>query len=79
MTTTVQRRENSKGIRIPKTILDTVCWNENDELELSLEGETLIIQKVRKRKTIEELFKDFDGKYEPRNLDWGEPAGREAW
>ena len=79
MTTTVQRWENSKGIRIPKTILDAVCWNENDELELSLEGETLIIQKVRKRKTIEELFKDFDGEYEPRNLDWGEPAGREAW
>lgn len=79
MTTTVQRWGNSKGIRIPKTILDTVCWNENDELELSLEGETLIIQKVRKCKTIEELFKDFDGEYEPRNLDWGEPAGREAW
>lgn len=41
--------------------------------------EKLIVQRVRKRKTIEELFKDFDGEYEPENPDWGEPVGREVW
>ena len=28
MTTTIQKWENSQGIRIPKTILDTVKWTE---------------------------------------------------
>ena len=79
MTTTVQRWGNSKGIRIPKIILDSVCWNENEELELSLEGEKLIVQKAQKRKTIEELFKGFDGEYKPGEVDWGEPVGKEVW
>ena len=79
MTTTVQRWGNSKGIRITKIILDSVCWSENEELELSLEGEKLIVQKAQKRKTIEELFKGFDGEYKPSEVDWGEPVGKEVW
>ena len=79
MTTTVQRWGNSKGIRIPKIILDSVCWSENEELELSLEGEKLIVQKAQKRQKIEELFKGFDGEYKPGEVDWGEPVGKEVW
>ena len=33
MTTTIQKWGNSQGIRIPKILLDTVKWNENEELE----------------------------------------------
>lgn len=79
MTTTIQKWGNSKGIRIPKVILDTVCWGENEELELSLEGEKLIVQKAQKHRTIEELFLGFDGEYKPGEVDWGEPVGKEVW
>ena len=57
MTTTVQRWGNSKGIRIPKIILDSVCWSENEELELSLEGEKLIVQKLRNAKRLKSFSK----------------------
>ena len=39
------------------------------------------IQKIEKekRKTIKELFANYDGKYEKQEIDWGEPQGKEIW
>lgn len=37
-------------------------------------------QKAEKNyKTIEELFAGFDGEYEPVEIDWGKPVGKEIW
>ena len=32
--TTVQKWENSKGIRIPKDVLESIDLNENDKVEM---------------------------------------------
>lgn len=79
MTTTIQKWGNSQGIRIPKVILDTVKWNENEEIIILVENEKLIIEKANNRKNIKELFKDYKGKYEPVEMDWGETLGDEIW
>lgn len=79
MTTTIQKWGNSQGIRIPKVILDTVKWNENEEIIILVENEKLIIEKANNRKNIKELFKDYKGKYEPVDIDWGETVGDEIW
>lgn len=81
MTTTIQKWGNSQGIRIPKIILDTVKWNENEEINLLVEDDKIIIEKVKdeKRKNIKELFKDFEGEYESIEMDWGDPKGEEIW
>lgn len=79
MTTTIQKWGNSQGIRIPKVILDTVKWNENEEIIILVENEKLIIEKANNRKNIKELFKDYKGKYEPVEMDWGETVGDEIW
>ena len=79
MTTTIQKWGNSQGIRIPKVILDTVKWNENEEIIILVENEKLIIEKANNRKNIKELFKDYKGKYEPVDIDWGETLGDEIW
>lgn len=79
MTTTIQKWGNSQGIRIPKVILDTVKWNENEEIIILVENEKLIIEKANNRKNIKELFKNYKGKYEPVDIDWGETLGDEIW
>lgn len=79
MTTTIQKWGNSQGIRIPKVILDTVKWDENEEIIILVENEKLIIEKANNRKNIKELFKDYKGKYEPVEMDWGETVGDEIW
>ena len=42
---------------------------------------TVAEQKVEKekRKTIKELFANYDGNYEKQEIDWGEPQGKEIW
>ena len=79
-TTTIQKWGNSQGIRIPKFLLDEVNWNGNEQLIVIADKDRLIIEKAKpKRKTISELFADFEGEYVPVEMDWGQPVGEEVW
>ena len=78
--TTIQKWGNSQGIRIPKIILDTVNWRENEKIILEVDDGKIIIEKAKeKRKNIKELFENYEGEYEPIDIDWGEPEGEEIW
>lgn len=81
MTTTIQKWGNSQGVRIPKAILDTVKWNENEQIIILVENNKIVIEKAKdkKRKNINELFENYKEKYEPVEIDWGKPEGEEAW
>lgn len=81
MTTTIQKWGNSHGVRIPKILLDTVNWNENEQIVILVEDNKIIMEKAKKqkRKNIKELFADFKGEYEPIEVDWGNPEGKEIW
>ena len=81
MTTIIQKWGNSQGIRIPKVILESMNWSENEQIVIIVEDEKLIIKKAKekKRKNIKKLFEDYDGEYEPKEIDWGEPKGEEIW
>lgn len=80
MTTTIQKWGNSQGVRIPKILLDTVNWSENEEIVIIVENGKLVMEKAKgKRKNIKELFKDYEEDYKPINVDWGEPEGEEIW
>ena len=79
MTVTIQKWGNSQGIRIPKYLLDEVQWKENEQLTISVENKRLVIEKAIPKKTISELFADFDTDYTPQEIDWGKPEGKEVW
>ena len=80
MTTTIQKWGNSQGVRIPKILLDTVKWKENEQIVIVVDNDKLIIEKAKnKRKNIKELFADYKGEYEPTEIDWGNPEGKEIW
>lgn len=81
MTTTIQKWGNSQGVRIPKIVLDTVKWSENEEIVIIVKNDKIIMEKAKdkKRKNIKELFENFEGAYEPIEIDWGEPEGDEIW
>lgn len=79
MTTTIQKWGNSQGIRIPKFLLETVQWDENEQIELSTIGNKIIIEKATPRKSIKELFNGYNEEYIPVEVDWGEPVGKEIW
>lgn len=80
MTTTIQKWGNSQGIRIPKMLLDTVKWNENEKIIIVVDNGKLVMEKAKsKRKNIKELFENYNEKYEPINVEWGDPVGEEIW
>ena len=81
MTVNIQKWGNSQGIRIPKHMLDSLAWSPDETVDISIEDGKIIIERFRRteRKNIKELFEGFKGKYEPSEIDWGDPAGREVW
>lgn len=79
MTTTIQKWGNSQGVRIPKYLLDLVNWSDNEPIVLSADNDKIIIKKAEPRKTIDELFANYDGDYKPEEIDWGKPVGGEVW
>lgn len=79
MHTTIQKWGNSQGIRIPKSILDSVQWNENEKVVLITAEDKIIIERAETRKNIKELFSDFQGVYTPTEISWGDPVGEEIW
>ena len=78
MISIMQKWCSSQGIRIPKFLLDTVQWSEDELLVISADKNRIIIEKAEPRKNIMELFADFDGDYVPVEIDWGEPVGDEV-
>lgn len=81
MTTTIQKWGNSQGVRIPKMLLDSVKWAENEQIVILVENNKLVIEKAKekKRKNIKELFADYKEEYTPIEIDWGKPEGEEIW
>ncbi len=80
----LQKWGNSQGIRIPKTIIDAIKWNNNTAVEITTDfaTNTIILKKVEvahKRKNIKELFANYSGDYTPVEIDWGKKEGSELW
>jgi len=82
MQTTIVKWGNSRGVRLPKFLLDSVCLSDNDAVEVTVEDNSIVIKKAVERmapKSIKERFEGFSGEYEPTAIDWGSPAGNEIW
>ena len=81
MTATIRRWGNSAAVRIPSQVLTQANLEEGTEVEIILakEGE-ITLRAVRKRKSIQELFADYDsGFFQTEEIDWGAPRGNEVW
>lgn len=78
-TVSLQKWGNSQGIRIPKNILDFLGWKTDEKLLMLAEEDRIIIKLAKEKKDIEVLFENFEGDYEPTEIDWGKPTGKEIW
>ena len=79
LTTTVTKWGNSQGVRIPRDILDDVKIVAGETVEIISEDGAIVIKKINKKKTIQELFAEYDGAYAPEEAKTGFPLGEEIW
>jgi len=87
MQTTIVRWGNSRGVRLPKTLLETASLTDNDVVDVIAENGQIIIKKAERERKHIPLAKRLDswsGKsydFLDEDKEWLEmkPAGEEEW
>ena len=79
METAIAKWGNSHGVRLPRTLMDTVGFSEGDRVDVRVEGDGIVIRKCAAQKTLDDFFAGYDGAYRPGETDWGAPVGGEVW
>ncbi|MBN2097999.1 MAG: AbrB/MazE/SpoVT family DNA-binding domain-containing protein [Dehalococcoidia bacterium] len=82
MVTRIQKWGNSQGLRLPKQVLEDAHLSLGDDVDITVQDGLIVIvpaRRVRGRHNLEELVSRIPKDYEAEEIDWGEPAGREAW
>ena len=78
----VQKWGNSQGLRFTKAVLREAQINVGDEVDISVQKGRIIVEpvkKVRGRYDLKELVSKMPKEYQPEELDWGSPVGKEGW
>jgi antitoxin MazE len=78
----IQKWGNSQGLRIAKNLLTDVRLAVGDEVDISVKEGIMIVtpaKRIRGRHRIEDLVAKIPEDYQPSEVDWGEPAGKEVW
>ena len=78
----IQKWGNSQGLRIAKNLLADVRLGVGDEVDISVREGIMIVapvKRIRGRHSIEDLAARIPKNYQPSEVDWGEPAGKEVW
>jgi len=82
MITRVQKWGNSQGVRLSKELLADADIEPGDTVDVSVHDGTLVVKPVRRvrgRLELAELVREIPTDYEPCEIDWGPPVGREVW
>ena len=88
-TATITKWGNSRGIRLPKKVLERLDLKDNDIVDILVDNDKIIIRKKYQHKTLKQRVEEFYGKdfesvvkensYEFEEINWGKPAGDEIW
>lgn len=82
-TVTIRRSGNASIISLPKTLLEQMNAGVGDNLEISYQDGKIILQRPKKRKTLEEMLIGVTPEMfqTEEDLEWMEmkPVGKEIW
>ena len=80
MQTKVQKWGNSLGLRIPKSFAVQAGIEAGSEVDLSVEDGELIVRPRRQPKyELKDLLRSITAKNVHKEVETGDPVGREAW
>ena len=76
----IQKWGNSDGIRIPSILIKSLGLKTNDFINIEQIEDKLVISKSNKKKiSLEEKFKNYNGKNLAKEFEWDNPVGKEIW
>ena len=80
MRVSVRKWGNSLALRIPKTFAEDAAVREGSVVDLSVSEGRLVAVPVRKKRiSLKQLLRGVKRGNLHREVDYGSPAGREAW
>lgn len=80
MQTKIQKWGNSLGLRIPKSFAEQAGVEAGSDVDLSVEDGDLIVRPRRSpRYELKDLLQAVTTKNVHKEVETGEPVGREAW
>jgi antitoxin MazE len=79
MVTSVQRWGNSLAIRIPKAFAAQAQLSENSDVDISLDGDRIIVIPARRQWKLRNLVAKISPANRHHEIRWGEPTGQESW
>jgi antitoxin MazE len=80
--TKVQKWGNSQGVRLSKELLAGAEIKVGDAVDVAVREGVLVVTPVRRVRgghDLAELTGGVDKGYQPAELDWGGPVGKEVW
>ena len=82
MITKIQKWGNSQGLRLSKSLLSDADIDVGDSVEVAVHKGAVVVtplRRVRGGHDLRALVRRIPKDYRPTELNWGSPAGREAW
>ena len=82
MVTKVQKWGNSQGLRLAKHVLEEANISVGDNVAVTARDGVIVIspiKSIRGKYDLQELVLRIPKGYKAGEIDWGKPAGREAW
>ena len=77
--TKVQKWGNSLAVRIPRGFAEQLMIQQGSEVDLSLDGDRLVIKPRRRELSLSELLAQVTDENIHAEVATGEPTGREVW
>ena len=78
----IQKWGNSQGLRLAKNLLTDAQLGVGDEVDISVKDGIMIVtpaKRIRGRHKLKDLVARIPENYKTREVDWGEPVGKEVW
>jgi antitoxin MazE len=82
MVTRIQKWGNSQGLRLARQVLEDVHISVGDEVDVTTRDGMIVIapaRRIRGKQSLQALVSRMPKNYKTREIDWGEPVGREVW
>jgi antitoxin MazE len=82
MVTKIQKWGNSQGLRLAKQVLEDAHISIGDDVDVTARDGLIVVapvRRVRGKRSLQELISRIPRNYKTEEIDWGQPAGKEAW
>ncbi|MBN2862854.1 MAG: hypothetical protein JXN62_06815 [Bacteroidales bacterium] len=80
MISTIKKWGNSQGLRLSKELLSGIGLSVEDKVNVEIIDRRIVIYKAEEDELrLSDIFAEYKGRNDSKEIDWGKPEGGEVW